>query len=124
MLVWACATQASAQAATASAKLVFPMTLPLSVRGHSIMAQKRVDLGLAAAEGDEGFERRAAAAGGEHLAAETLAGGGVEHAVLLEGAEGVGGEHFRPLVAVAARGVRAGEDMGELVGEAVVGRDL
>src|SRR5258706_174980 len=123
MLVCACAAQANAQATMASAIPVFPMTLPLSVRGHSIMAQKGVDLGLAAAEGDEGFERRAAAPGGQHLAAEALAGGRVEHAVLLERAVGVGRKHLGPLVAVVARRIGAGEDVGELVREAVVLRD-
>src|SRR4051812_2076691 len=97
------------------------MTLPLSVRGHSIMAQKRVDLGLAAAEGDKGFERGTAAARSQHLTAEARAGLRIEHAVLLEGAVGIGRKHLGPLVAVVARGIRAREDVGELVREAVVG---
>lgn len=37
------------------------------------MTQKGVDLRLAAAECDEGFDRGTAAAGGQHLAAEALA---------------------------------------------------
>src|SRR4051812_30899539 len=105
------------QAAIATAIPVLPMTLPLSVRGHSIMAQKGIDLGLAAAEGDEGFEGGAAAAGSQDLAPEARARAGIQHAVLLEGAVGIGRKHLRPLVAVVARRVAAREDMGELVRE-------
>ena len=35
----------------------------------------------------------------------------IEHAVFLEGREGVGSEHLGPLVAVVARGIAAGEDV-------------
>src|SRR5258705_12591092 len=88
--------------------------------GHSIMPQERVDLRLAAAEGDERLERGAAAAGGEHLAAELRADLGGEDARLLERAGGVRREHLGPLVAVIARRVAAREDGRELVWKAGV----
>jgi hypothetical protein len=91
---------------------------------HAAVAQEGIHLRFAAAEGLEGFERRAAAADGEDLVPEALAGLGVEHAALgaaalLEGGEGVGGQHLGPLVAVVAGRVAAGEDVAEAVGEAV-----
>ena len=54
---------------------------------------------------------------------------GVEHAAVaaagfLEGLEGVGGEHFGPLVAVVARRIAAAEDVREALREAVpLGRE-
>src|SRR6202521_5488348 len=87
---------------------------------HSIMTQKRVDLRLAPAESDEGFEGRAAAAGAKHLTAEAFTDLGVEHSALLERAIGVRRKDLGPLVAVVARGIAAGEDVGELVGKAAV----
>ena len=97
-----------------------------ALRHHPAVAQQRVDLGLAAAEGLEGFQRRAAAAHCQDLAPEALASLGVEQAALaraglLEGGEGVGRQHLGPLVAVVARRVAAGEDVREAVREAVPG---
>src|SRR6266498_131185 len=91
---------------------------------HTIVPQQRVDSRFAAAKRLERFERRTAAADGEDLVAEARTGPGVEHALLLEQAVGVGREHFGPLVAVVAGRVATGEDMREIVQEAVVsGRD-
>ena len=49
---------------------------------HAAVAQEGIHLRFAAAEGLEGFQRRAAAADGEDLVPEALAGLGVEHAAL------------------------------------------
>src|SRR5690606_27943217 len=87
---------------------------------HAIVTQQRVDLRLAAAEGDERLERRPAAADAEYLVPEAPARFGIEHAVLLEQAVGVGGEHFGPLVAVVTRRITACEYMREVVRKAVV----
>src|SRR5215470_20099869 len=86
------------------------------------MPEKRIELGRAAPEGDERFERWPAAPAREHLVAKAAAHDGREHAGLLEQAERVGGEHFRPLVAVVPRGITARKDMPEGVDRAVVGR--
>src|SRR5690606_19193312 len=56
--------------------------------GEAVAAEQGVGLRFAAAEGDEGFERRARAADGEDLAAEALADGVVEDPGFLEGGEG------------------------------------
>ena len=58
----------------------------------------------------------------EDLAPEARADLGVEHALLLEQAVGVGRQHLGPLVAVVAGRVAAGEDVREAVREAVVRR--
>src|SRR5688572_15376601 len=87
---------------------------------HSIMAQKGVDLGLSAAEGDERLERGAASPAREHLVTEAGAGLRIEHPGLDERLVRIGGEYLGPLVAVVARRVSAREDVLELVREAVV----
>ena len=51
-----------------------------------------------------------------------MPGGAVEHAFFLELGEGIGAQHFGPLVAVVTGRVTAGEDVREAIGEAVVGR--
>src|SRR3954466_10504485 len=87
------------------------MAPPLGRGRHPIMTQKRIDLRLAAAEGDEGLEGRPASAASEPFPPETCADLGVQHAGLLERAVGVGRKHLGPLVAVVAGGIAAGEDV-------------
>src|SRR6476660_2309747 len=84
---------------------------------HTIVPEQRVDARLAPAEGAERFRGRPAAADRENFVAEALPGARVEDAVFLEEGIGVRREHFRPLVAVVARGVAAREDVREAVRE-------
>src|SRR5258708_4242100 len=78
---------------------------------HTIVPQQRFDARLAPAEGAERFRRGTAAADGEDLVAETLAGRGAQHAVrvaaFLERAIRIGREPLGPFVAVIARRVAA-----------------
>ena len=79
------------------------------------VAQQRLGARLAAAEGAEHLQRMAAAAERQHRVAEAAAGRGDRRGVvepgLLEGREGVGGQHLGPLVAVVAGRVAAREDV-------------
>ena len=79
------------------------------------MAQQGVDGWLAAAEIDEQFHGFAGTALFQDAAEELLPVSRSKMPRLLEVGEGVGGQHFRPFVAVIARRVTAGEDMGEAV---------
>src|SRR5690606_31918256 len=86
---------------------------------QSVTAQQRVRLRFTPAEFDEALERGARAADAEDRLPIRLAGGAVEHAGLLEARERVGRQHLRPQVAVVARAVAAGEDVGERMREAL-----
>src|SRR5690606_36118335 len=90
-------------------------------RRHAVVAQQGVDARLAAAEGLEVLQRAAAAAAGEDLAQEARAGLGKLARRFLERGIGVGAEHLGPLVAVVPGRVTTGEDVAELVREAVPG---
>src|SRR5688572_32833906 len=74
---------------------------------HTIVLEERLDAGLAPAERGEGFRCRAAAAHREDLVAEPRSGFRIENAVFFKEAVRVGGQDFRPLVAVVARGIAA-----------------
>ncbi len=91
--------------------------------GDAVQFQERLDLGFAAAEFDERLERIAAAAARQDAVEETRGGRAVEGAWPKECAEGIGGQHLGPLVAVVTRGVAAGEDVREAVRVAVPFRD-
>src|SRR6267378_2353862 len=91
-----------------------------SGRDHTIVTQQCVDSRLAASKCLERFERRSAAADGEDLVAESRAGVGVEHPVLFEQTERVGGKHLGPLVTVVTGSVSSREDVREVVKETVV----
>src|SRR5262245_40901193 len=82
---------------------------------HAAVPQQSLHPGLAAAKRDERFQRWPAPAHAEDLIPEALPGAGIEHTVLLEQAVRIRREDFRPLVAVVARRVAAGEDMREIV---------
>src|SRR6188508_1316144 len=86
------------------------------------LAQEWFDLGSAAAELDEGLHGVAAPAALEDRLQEASCGADVVNAVLLECAEGIGGENLGPLVAVVARRIAAGEHVLEAVRKAVEGR--
>ena len=90
---------------------------------HPVMPQQRVD----AAARARGTRRTTPAPAGCRPRARISSRKrspalGIEHAVLLEQAVGVGGQHLGPLVAVVARRVAAGENVREAVRETVVGR--
>ena len=83
------------------------------------MAQQRIHLRFAAAEGFEGFHRAARAAAREDFVPEMRAGL-PDVVAFFKGGISVGTQHFGPGIAVIACGVAAGEDVAEAVGEAVV----
>src|SRR5262245_20775007 len=89
---------------------------------HAAMPEQRFHTRLPSTESDKRLERWAAAAHTKDLVPEALAGGAVEHAVLLEQAVSVSRQHLSPLIAVVARGISAGEDMGKVMWKAVVWR--
>src|SRR6185312_2719887 len=96
---------------------------------QAVAAQQRFRLGLAAAEGDEAFQRGAAAAHREHFATEARAGGGVDHAAgflrrILERAERVRTEQLGPEITVVAGRVAAREDVAERMREALPRRRM
>src|SRR6185437_14363082 len=86
--------------------------------GYAVLRQQRADVGAAAAELDEGLQGIPAAPAGKDGIQEPPGGGAIEHAALLERREGIRGEDLRPLVAVVAGRVAAGEDVSEAVREA------
>lgn len=94
----------------------------LSLRGRFHNArepQEGIELRLSAAEGNEILDGIAARAALENFREEPPARLRVENAFLFESAEAVGREHFRPFVAVVARGVAARENVREALREAV-----
>src|SRR3982751_5720458 len=69
-------------------------------RENPVLLEQRADIGPPTTKVNERFQRIAAAASGEDGIQEVARGLAVEHAVLLEGGEGVGREHLGPFVAV------------------------
>src|SRR3569623_1827724 len=92
--------------------------------GKAIAAQQGFRLRLAAAEGHEAFQRRARTAHREDRIAERSARGRVENPRLFEPAEGIGGQYFRPQIAVIARAVAAGKNVREGVRETLPRRRM
>src|SRR5262245_6071582 len=86
------------------------------------MAQKGVNLRLAAAEGLEALYGGAAAPHFENCFTIFTACVGIKRTGFLKCAPGVGAQHFGPLVAVIAGAVSPGKDVRERVLEAVEGR--
>ena len=88
------------------------------------MPQQGIDPWLTPAKGNEEFHGIPRATLLEDVLAEGTARIDVEDALFLEKREGIGGQDFGPLVAVVARRVPTGEDVGKAVGKAVEGRRL
>src|SRR6478672_1576588 len=86
------------------------------------MAHERIDRGLPPPKSNERLERRPAAAYPQYLSAEPFPGLGAQDTHLLEQAIGVGGQNFRPFVAVVARRIAPGKDVGKAVREPVIFR--
>ena len=90
---------------------------------HSIMPQKRVELGRRPRNATNDSSASRLPPRGEHLVAEARARRPADSTPSSSNsAERVGGEHLRPFVAVVAGRVAAGEDVRERLHEAVVGR--
>ncbi len=90
-------------------------------RLDAIALEEGVDGGLLTAEALIEGHGVLGAALGEDAVAEAAGRGTVEDAVVLEYAEGVGLEHFGPLIAVVAGRIAARHDVGELYGHTGVG---
>ncbi|KAG1321151.1 hypothetical protein G6F63_013922 [Rhizopus arrhizus] len=88
------------------------------------MAQQRVDLRRAATEGLEVLRSRTAAAARQDFIAEARTGFSQCLRCFLERGVGIGAEHLGPLVAVVTRRVATGENVAELVREAVPDRRM
>src|SRR5579863_7369643 len=116
---WACAAVGPSSHAPTSSRLI-RQYLAVAISGglrrvqEAPPPQERVRLRVTAAEGDIGSFRIARAARRIDIVVKAFGDSGIENvAGLLEGAERVGIHHFRPHVAVIARGVMvAGEDVG------------
>ena len=88
------------------------------------MPQQGVDRWLTSAKGDVEFHGIPRATLFQDVLTEGAARVGVEDAPFLEKGKGIGGQDFGPLIAVVARRVPTGEDVGKAVGKAVEGRRL
>src|SRR5581483_7753747 len=102
---------------------------PANGAWQTLASQQRLRLRLAAAEGDEAFQRRTARAHGEDFTAEAVAGGGVDRALagvcaLFEGAERVRAQQLRPQIAVVAGGVATRKNVRKGMGETLPGRRM
>src|SRR5690349_9354355 len=86
---------------------------------EALLPEQRVHIRRPAAEVDEGVERLLRSALRQDGVEEALRDALVEHALFLEGREGIGAEHFGPLVAVVTRRVAASEDVAEVVWHAI-----
>jgi len=87
-----------------------------------VLREQRLEPRLASPEFDEQFHRGAAAALREDGVAKAPGDVGIGQPFFLERAEGVGRQHFGPLVAVVARRIAAREDVRKAVRKAVPGR--
>src|SRR5579872_5337698 len=86
-----------------------------ALRGDSVLTQQRCHLGLAATKFHEGLQGLARAAARENAVEKTARRGQIEGTALEECAEGVGGQHLGPLIAVIARRIASGKNVREAV---------
>ncbi len=93
-----------------------------NLRADTIVPEQGIDGRFTPTKGDVEFHGIAGATLFQDMLAEGAASRGIEDALFLEQGKGIGGQDLGPFVAVVARRVTAGKDVGKAMGEAVEGR--